>query len=245
MDKQGTILSEGWNDVPRFGGNLYNEGTRNDERCFLYGHCSNDRKKDELTQTIIGEIKKYKEFEALWKDPFNDALSKLEKIIRSSRVKDLIEFSRSVHAEMHAIITGSQICGDKILGSTLFTTTYPCHNCARHIIVAGITEVYYIEPYVKSLCLDLHNDAITENEQEEGKVKVLVYDGVAPRRYLEFFTKQRERKTKTGTKMNYELTKIGPKFKMTLQALSTLEEQAIYSLIESGLKPIEDGKARA
>ena len=80
-------------------------------------------------------------------------------------------------------------------GGKLYCTTYPCHNCARHIIVAGIQEVYYIEPYVKSLCMELHADALTEDENTEGKVKILVYDGVAPRRYLEFFTMFKERKT--------------------------------------------------
>jgi deoxycytidylate deaminase len=253
MGKNGTILSKGWNDVPQFGGNLYHEENGKDQRCFLLGHCSNDRKKDDLTHRIIEEIEKnefiqqiisvlgkHEETKTLWQD----TVPQLENIVRTSRVKDLIEFSRSVHAEMHAIITGSQLCGDKIVGSTLFTTTYPCHNCARHIIVAGITEVYYIEPYVKSLCLELHKDAITENEQEEGKVKVLVYDGVAPRRYLEFFTKQRERKDKKGIAIDYESGGVGPKFKMTLQALATLEQQAIHSLYESGLVLIE-GEASA
>ncbi|HMX00869.1 MAG TPA: anti-phage dCTP deaminase [Cyclobacteriaceae bacterium] len=254
MDKNGIILSKGWNDVPQFGGNLYNEQNTNDHRCFNHGHCSNDRKKDELTtkiikeiglensvQKIIEELNKKNETKKLW----DEAILKIEEIVRTSRVKDLIEFSRSVHAEMHAIITGSQMCGNRIVGSMLFTTTYPCHNCARHIIVAGITEVYYIEPYVKSLCLELHNDAITEDELENKKVKVLVYDGVAPRRYLEFFSKQRDRKDKKGVKINYELPKIGPKFKMTLQALSTLEQQAIHSLNESGLMTQQDEEASA
>lgn len=254
MDRNGTILSKGWNDVPQFGGNLYNEHKGNDQRCFQHGLCSNDKKKDELTikiieeiekeervQKIIEELKKNEESKMFW----SEAISKIEEIVRSSRVKDLIEFSRSVHAEMHAIITGSQMCGDKIIGSILFTTTYPCHNCARHIIVAGITEVYYIEPYIKSLSLELHNDAITEDEQEQGKVKVLVYDGVAPRRFLEFFSKQRDRKDKKGIKISYELPKIGPKFKMTLQALSTLEQQAIHSLNESGLMTKQNEEASA
>ena len=75
---------------------------------------------------------------------------------------------------MHAIISGSQLSGSKMINGKLFCTTYPCHNCARHIIVAGIKEVYYIEPYVKSLCLTLHDDAITEDENSTEKVRILI-----------------------------------------------------------------------
>jgi deoxycytidylate deaminase len=64
-------------------------------------------------------------------------------IIASSKVKDLIEFSRAVHAEMHAILLGNQMNGDRVKGGKLFCTTYPCHSCARHIVAAGIKEVYY------------------------------------------------------------------------------------------------------
>ncbi|MDZ7648456.1 MAG: deaminase [Cytophagales bacterium] len=199
------------------------------------GYCRNDKTKDIVTLDIINSIKKDEYLKEIFGDKIDEVIPKLEAIVRSSRIKDLIEFSRSVHAEMHAIITGSQICGEKIKGSVLFTTTYPCHNCARHIIAAGIVEIYYIEPYVKSLGIDLHKDAITENENEEKKVKLLVYDGVAPRRYLEFFSKNRDRKDKNGDKIPYELSKIEPKFRMSLQALSTLEQQAIHSLNEAGI----------
>ena len=39
----------------------------------------------------------------------------------------------------------------------------------------------------KSLALKLHSDALTENERETSKVRILPYDGVAPARYLELF----------------------------------------------------------
>ena len=91
--------------------------------------------------------------------------------------KSLIEFSRSVHAEMHAIINAGKLNGEKIRGGTLFCTTYPCHNCARHIIAAGIEKVYYIEPYIKSKAPELHDDSITEIENEHNKVQILLFDG--------------------------------------------------------------------
>jgi deoxycytidylate deaminase len=238
-NERGEIISRGWNDVPKFGGNLYKEGDNKDSRCKHAGYCRNDRTKDIVTDDILALISaddflKTKLFNN--GEPDEKVHEKIKKIIRkSSRVKDLIEFSRSVHAEMHAIIVGSQLAGGKMIGGKLFCTTYPCHNCARHIIVAGIREIFYIEPYSKSLCLSLHEDAITEDEDAEDKVKLLLYDGVAPRRYMEFFLMRAARKDDTGKMIQEFPNEINPKSRLSLQALPTLEQQAIHSLYERGL----------
>lgn len=236
-DELGNLISTGWNDVPKFGGNLYREGDFNDDRCSLKGHCSNDEHKDLLVNSIIETLKEDEEIKKIICDAEGFPTMITEKIkinLRKSKIKDLIEFSRSVHAEMHAIISGSQLSGSKMINGKLFCTTYPCHNCARHIIVSGIKEVYYIEPYVKSLCLTLHEDAITEDEDSNEKVRILIFDGVAPRKYLTFFTNFAERK-KDGKTLKLDLKSIKPKISKSLQALPTLEQQAIHSLKECGL----------
>ncbi|MGB1307445.1 MAG: anti-phage dCTP deaminase [Oceanihabitans sp.] len=237
-DINGDVISTGWNDVPKFGGNLYREGYTNDMRCKVKGFCSNDYQKDNLVSQVINSIKKDNNLKSILHDEEGKfsikIIEDLKENLRSSKIKDLIEFSRSVHAEMHAIISGSQLSGSKMIDGKLFCTTYPCHNCARHIIVAGIKEVYYIEPYVKSLCLTLHDDAITEDEKSSNKVRILIFDGVAPRNYLTFFTNFVERKIK-GKLVKINLTKIKPKISKSLQALPTLEQQAIHSLKECGL----------
>lgn len=232
-NKKGEVISRGWNDVPKFGGNLYYEGASVDERCKLHNECKNETTKNTITSDIIDSLKKDTELNAILKEPHFDKIYDL--LRNSSKIRDLTEFSRAVHAEMHAIITGSQLSGNKMIGGKLFCTTYPCHNCARHIILAGIKEVYYIEPYVKSFSLKLHSDAITDDESVSDKVKLLVYDGVAPRRFLEFFTMSRERKDKNGQKIQENLANIVPKKRLSLMALSTLEEQAIHSLHEIGV----------
>lgn len=243
-DRQGEIISRGWNDVPKFGGNLYKDGQEVDNRCFHLGYCSNDTTKDDVSGDIVESIFKSKDLEKVIPG-FNMMKGHKEKdkatgilrdiIRRSSKVKDLIEFSRSVHAEMHAIIVGSQLGGSKMIGGKLFCTTYPCHNCARHIIVAGIEEIYYIEPYKKSLCTILHKDAITENENDTSKVKILMYDGVAPRRFLEFFTQSGKRKGLDGRVILEEKSLKFPKSPLTLQAIPTLEMQSVHSLSDKGL----------
>jgi len=237
-DANGEAVSTGWNDVPKFGGNLYREGNPHDMRCKVKGYCSNDTQKDSLVSKVIDSIKMDDKIKNILQDDEGKfsikIIEALKQNLRNSKIKDLIEFSRSVHAEMHAIISGTQLSGSKMINGKLFCTTYPCHNCARHIIVAGIKEVYYIEPYVKSLCLTLHDDAITEDEKSSEKVRILIFDGVAPRNYLTFFTNFVERKF-NGNLVMIDFKSIKPKISKSLMALPTLEQQAIHSLKECGL----------
>lgn len=233
-DEKGLHISNGWNDVPKSGGNLYNNFDVNDNRCFNLGYCSNVTHRNGIIEEIKDQIKNEVKLD------FNQ-LNKIIKIIETSKFKNVIEYSRSIHAEMHAIIMGSQLTGDRMIGGNLYCTTYPCHNCARHIVVAGIKNVYYIEPYKKSLSLTLHNDSLTEDVNEEGKVKILPYDGVAPRRYLEFFLIGDDiRKDKKGELIKADLKVAKPKRRLSLQAIPTLENQAIHSLKENGLLKDED-----
>jgi deoxycytidylate deaminase len=232
IDSNGQLLSTGWNDVPKFGGNLYTSDYSKDNRCFNKGYCSNDFHKEKIVDNIIESLLNDTETKEIFEKEKVIDYNLIEKVktnLRKSKVRDLIEFSRSVHAEMHAIIQGSQLTGDKMINGKLFCTTYPCHNCARHIVAAGIKEVYFIEPYVKSLCLTLHSDSMTENENDGNKVKILMFDGVAPRNYLTFFTNFTERKN-NGKTIRNDLKKLNPKKAKSLQALSTLEQQAIHSL---------------
>jgi len=243
-DKNGVTIARGWNDVPKFGGNLYRDIDTNSKRCKDLGHCSNVTHKD----TIFEEIKKninelFEEIKNNEKEKTNLRIiknngitDKVMGVIKNSKFKNIIEYSRSIHAEMHAIIIGSQLTGDKMVGGSLYCTTYPCHNCARHIILAGIKNVYYIEPYKKSLGMTLHNDALTEDEKVTNKVRLLPYDGVAPRRYLDFFSMNHtDRKDDSGKKIKVDLKNIKPKMRLSLQAIPTLENQAIKALYECGL----------
>lgn len=109
---------------------------------------------------------------------------------------DLTEFGRTVHAEMDALLTCVRL-GASPVNATLFTTTFPCHNCTRHIVAAGINRVVYIEPYPKSLALRLHYDAIDLEERGWGrkarsdcndKVSFEPFVGIGPRRFFDLFS---------------------------------------------------------
>ena len=103
-------------------------------------------------------------------------------------LKDLTEFGRAVHAEMNALLDAGRR-GVPVASATMHTTTFPCHNCARHIIGAGIGRVVFIEPYTKSRAEQLHADSATiaRAERDPEKVAFEPFVGVAPRRYREMF----------------------------------------------------------
>lgn len=227
---EGEIIAIGWNDVPRPFGGLYespdsNNSLDDDHRCWNLegGHCFNDEEKDAIADAVVSRMVEEK---ILAEDKRQDAF----KLIRhGTQLKGLIEFSRAVHAEMHAILNAGASHGHKIQGGKLFVTTYPCHSCARHIVAAGIKEVYFLEPYRKSLAIKLHSDAITERESEAAKVRILPFDGVAPSRFLKFFSahdggRKDARSGKMRSRTPYPVTAI------TLEAIPTLESMAVRSL---------------
>ncbi len=231
-DENGEVLSVGWNDVPKVGGGVYqtDENLHADSRCINLdgGLCFNDEEKRIIRNELVKELVDNKIID---KNKAEAAVS----IIKKSRIRELIEFSRAVHAEMLAIIHGSQNSGSKVRNGKLYTTTYPCHNCARHIVAAGIKEVYYIEPYRKSLALKLHGDSLTETEGIHGKVQILMFDGVAPRRYLEFFRMIPNSRKENGKMKRSNKKQIFPKKTVSLQAIPILEKKIIDDLKQKNL----------
>lgn len=227
MNPQGSIISTGRNDVPKAGGGLYGpEHGTGDARCVKLENatCFNDLYKNKLKDEIglvikkklaehIGELKAGAKGDQLTLldgiSPNAWAADISEAAHHDTRLGGLIEFSRSIHAEMDAIVSLARLGGGSTEGATLFTYTFPCHNCARHIVAAGISRVYFLEPYEKSLASELHSDAIdidgqsgslgTGNASDVPRVQFLHFEGVAPRQYLNMFTPAGDRKDpKTG-----------------------------------------------
>jgi hypothetical protein len=100
---------------------------------------------------------------------------------------DITEFGRAVHAEMEAILSSAR-SGANPRGGTLYCTTFPCHNCAKHIVAAGLERVVYVEPYPKSQARVLHPDSIAFDTYETGKVVFQPFVGIGPRRYFDLFS---------------------------------------------------------
>lgn len=233
-DSNGEVISIGWNDVPKFGGSVYrtshdsdSNSEAKDYRCWNMeeGTCFNDKEKDLLAYLVVSRLE---EGNILPKEKREEAL----RVVRSSeKLGNLLEFSRSIHAEMHAIISAGHINGEKIKNGILYVTTYPCHSCARHIIASGIKDVYFIEPYRKSLATKLHGDAITESENDINKVRIMMYEGVSPRRYLALFRipTGKDRKEKGKMKL-MDCKNATPVISTTLESIPVLESLTVHKL---------------
>lgn len=236
----GELLAVGWNDVPQAGGGLYGKPLLaardltltpvDDRRCFARPgtYCSNDKEKKE----IAGKVARLLADKQLVRS--EDVMAVIDAISADTQIKDLIEFSRAVHAEMHAILGASRVAGDRVVGGKLFVTTYPCHSCARHIVAAGISEVHYIEPYRKSMATKLHEDSLTESVGEEGKVKLIQFDGVSPRRFIDIFEAGNR---KLGGVLNLQQKEDArPSTQVSLKAIPRLEEAVIAELDTKGVR---------
>lgn len=239
----GEVLAIGWNDVPQYGGGLYGKPPLNaspvstpslvstpDKRCFALGgsKCFNDEEKRGIAKKVVGLL-----VNACLLQPSNEAKA-VEVITADSRIKDLIEFSRAVHAEMHAILGAARTAGDKLVGGKIYVTTYPCHSCARHIIASGLAEVQFIEPYRKSMATKLHSDAISESVSDTNRVRLLQFDGVAPRRFIDLF-EANDRK-KNGVLRLQPRANARPATQVSLKAIPRLEEVVVAEVQEHQLK---------
>lgn len=93
---------------------------------------------------------------------------------------------------MDALLTCARN-GISCRGGTLYVTTFPCHNCAKHLIAAGIDRVVYVEPYPKSKALEFHGDSalsgfVEDRKPEDGRVVFEPFVGVGPRRFFDLFS---------------------------------------------------------
>lgn len=224
--KTGELLSVGWNDVPRANGGLYssNDG-ESDHRCFQWGGkvCHNDQRKEVLYDKIFEKLS----VAGLLAD--NVEKHALREQLIKTPVKDLIEYSRSIHAEMEAIVAAARGGKHGIVGGSLYTTTFPCHNCARHIVAAGISKVFYVEPYAKSLALHLHSDSISVTGDEGTKCAFLQYEGVGPDSVLKLFHHGVERK-KDGKAITADKKSAHPVLPPPMDGFTTHEKKVIRYL---------------
>lgn len=216
-DKQ--IIATGANDVPQSGGGLYwaevdpETGEVNDHpdgKDYTREGDSNKQAQSEIIQDLAksivasGLVKPEQELD-------------IQKILTDSKISDLTEFGRVVHAEMDALLSCSR-AGIPTAGTSLYCTTFPCHNCAKHIIASGVKRVVYVEPYPKSRALDFHSESIqlrSEFDSTRADSDLVAFEpfiGVGPRRFLDLFSmslgsgSKLKRKDKGGSTVEWDKT---------------------------------------
>ncbi|MEL7686546.1 anti-phage dCTP deaminase [Citromicrobium bathyomarinum] len=260
VSESGQIISTGKNDPPAFGGGTYSEGSKPDHRCFKWKFtkddvefvgCHNDRSKaelyaklsrwmaDNLSQPIAGELipenvilsgDMAEDDRARLAENLKEAFPKLsERLAEAPGIRDAIEYSRAIHAEMATLLEAARE-GISTRNSSMFVTVFPCHNCARHLVAAGVKKVEFIEPYDKSLAYELHSDAIAGDSPSAGSddgrhMVIRPFTGVGPRMYDDFFVKRLKLKKKSG---EYHRQKGGsPVYAVRLKELEEVERSAM------------------
>jgi cytidine deaminase len=217
VNKEGDVLVTGCNDVPRPGGGYFWHGDTPDFRDHVNGYDENQARKERLLKELVH----------IFPDEFISEGNKSSLVLellrgrlrakyKHVRLANLIEFGRMVHAEMAAITTGARL-GISLNGQTLYCTTFPCHMCSKLIISAGIKEVVYIEPYDKSLSLELFEGLINHLDEESPEefpdfspVIFRTYKGVSPRRYEGFFNFKNNRKMEDGRRKEWKPAESSP-----------------------------------
>ncbi len=227
LDKHGNVVATGTNEVPKAGGGVYGESlgeNTHDHRCFISRKsCSNTLEQIRIAQDLVQDLK-----EVLKDDVLDEILIRM---IRASRIGELLEFSRAVHAEMDALLEAGRK-GISTVGTRVFVTTFPCHYCARHLVSAGVDEVQFIEPYPKSKAFSLHGDSIQNELSSDdwsppsaGGERVLFrpFTGVAPRMYRRAFQKNRDLKNSVTGDMHIGQPEWGSPYDISRVSYAELE----------------------
>ncbi|MDL1979367.1 MAG: dCMP deaminase family protein [Deltaproteobacteria bacterium] len=243
ISKNQQIVATGANDCPVSGGGLYwaevdeksGEVTdKIDGKDYTRNEDSNKAEQKEIIHEIMTGASN---LEGVTTEQFEN----LRDLLETSRIRDLTEFGRVVHAEMEAILSCGR-SGISCVDGTLYCTTFPCHNCAKHIIAAGIKRVVYVEPYPKSKALEFHSDSIElrtklDEESDNNQVVFEPFTGVGTRRFLDFFSmnlgagNKLKRKNKNGSTVEWERSTAKARVALLPESYREVERSAVEIFI--------------
>lgn len=234
---EGDVLALGCNDVPKAHGGLYWPSDGNDDRDFR-------RRIDSMAEhriQVLGELVNRLNDEGMLRLQVGETVGTVveslvsgekKKVLKNTAAMNVLEFGRSVHAEMAALTTAARL-GIPIKDATLFCTTFPCHICARHIVASGIKRVVYVEPYPKSRAKQLHADSVHIDPvtPTSEHVNFEPFEGVAPRKYFELFNAADLRKDAVGRAVEWSMDSAMPRFLRFAYTYTKLEDRIIAETI--------------
>lgn len=210
LSEDGEVLALGCNEVPVAGGGVFWPDVHDtDSRDVALGADINTILKKDMIVDIFQKMKKADWFKKTAADMSPEELIKLhiEKksgVLSKSKMLSSIEFGRAMHAEMTAITSAAK-GGISIKGATLYCTTFPCHNCAKHIVGSGIKRVVFREPYQKSRAIQLYPDAIQLDADDPSYVSFDQFIGAGFSRFQDLFSKSAKKSKDTTGRVKLPL----------------------------------------
>ncbi len=226
ITKDNEIIASGVNDCPKYEGGLYWPELKDNVyydskggRDYTLGFDSNKIEQQKIIDKILDNL-------GIEKNEDN------AKKIKNAGIGDLTEYGRVVHSEMEALLMCSRN-NISCQGANMYVTTFPCHNCAKHIIAAGIKEVTYIEPYPKSKALEFYKKEITQDLGDINKVVFKPFVGVGPHRFIDLFSTssiqwyKRVRKDKDGYNVKFDKKKAS--IRNPINAFNYLDSESAAS----------------
>lgn len=239
------VVAVGANEVPIAGGGLHWWPGSPDSRDQALARNGDDRaanlKRRVLVQLLGRLADKGLLAPGLDANSISQRTNEILDILKGTDFMNLGEFGRPVHAEMAALIDAARR-GVGVNKLTMYVTTFPCHNCAKHIIASGIKKVVYLEPYPKSQAGFLHAEEMVLDPVSENyapRVGFVPYTGVAPRQYHQLFAMTlRGKKGLSISEWNSKKTTLLPRYvpRNASQAYLTAERQELEKLPEADFK---------
>ena len=234
ITKNNEILTSGANDCPSPGGGLFwcDYDQKNKEfgdqpkgRDYKNGYDMNFRERRDIFDEVV---------EKLMGDDDNPELkARAISALEGSGLKDLTEYGRMVHAEMEALLACARNTID-CRGAILYGTTFPCHNCAKHIIAAGISEVVYVEPYPKSKTLQFYGEMVENSD----RMNFRPFIGVGARQFLNLFSmnlgagKAIRRKDEEGGILKPDPLSMSPRVAIRPYSFLDVEQSVVHFFAE-------------
>ncbi|HXW55536.1 MAG TPA: deaminase [Candidatus Cybelea sp.] len=232
-DRRGNLIAVGTNEVPKAHGGYYSDGDALDGRDWSRGFDSSDYYK----KSNLGELLQALSDEKLLRQDLNDIptpeqIKLVSPVLKQTRYMQLIEFIRAMHAEVGALVDAARR-GVPVTDSTIYVTTFPCHECARNLVGAGVARVVYIEPYAKSLALELHDDAVQLDASTDiNKIPFTPFLGVSPRNYPMIFGMP-QRKDREGNVIEWQATTASPRVSGSFWSYLRYEKEDLNFLRDS------------
>ena len=183
------IVASGFNDVSKVGGGhfahhdhpMHEQADKEiDYRDFKHKQDYNHTYLDQIAKKIAHKL----------------GLDTKDQLMLREEITGITEFKRSTHAEMSALLDAS-LRGAAVKNCTIYVNFYPCHNCTKHLIAAGIKKIIFVHPYTKSKASDMYSGMIKHGLfiDEKSRPEVVIFEpflGVSPNRFMSAFTNDKD-----------------------------------------------------